>query len=541
VGAAAAGLLIWIGRGSLFSVDDLLWFMGSPDLDLDGAVEPHNGHLIATSRVVYHLVFELFGADYAVIRVLTAASAVLAGLLFFTWASRRVGRPIALAGMTLLLFLGSSYIFLIAGDGLMVQLALAAGIGTLLAVERADAVGYALACVLLCFGVATYSIALGFVAAVAITLLLDSERRRAIWVVVPPLILYAAWWLWAQGQSGGTGQEADPVNLLLLPAYAFAALSSALGALTGLDHEFGVEQVRPEFDTTAAVAGPTLAVAAIAALAWRVRRGPLGPATWGALAYLLSLWAIGSVTTDAASPPEATRFVLLFGIGILLVAAAAAEGSAIGRRTRIAILAVAGCGIAMNFALLVDGGEWRRDVDGPQLRAELSAVELAGESAAGHPDLSRVADGGAIVNFPFSAASVEDYVAAADRYGTFGWSAEELRAQPEELRTRADAMLLSLYRAELAPAGSGSPSVSCEDLEEAQPGGGVVFELPTGGALIESHEPGAVTARRFASEAAVEVGTLQPGGMSELRVAGDAASEPWIVHAGASAARVCRL
>jgi hypothetical protein len=541
VAAAAAGLLLWIGRGSLFSVDDLLWFMGSPGLDIEAILEPHNGHLIATARVLHHFVYELFGADYAAIRVLTAASAAFTGLLFFAWASRRVARPLALAGMALLLLLGSSYIFLIAGDGLMVQLALAAGIGALLAIERRDGHGDALACALLCFGVVTYSVALGFVAAVGVILLLDAERRRALWVVVPPLVVYGAWWLWAQGQSGGTGQEADLVNLLLLPAYAFAALSSALGALTGLDYEFGSEQVRPEFDTTVPTAGPVLAVLAIAALAWRVRRGPLPPAAWGALAYLLSLWAIGALTTDAASPPEATRLVLLFGIGIILVAAAAAEGTAIRRRAMIATLAVAACGIAVNLALLIDGGEWRRDVDGPQLRAELTAVELARESAAGHPDLSRVADGGAIVNFPFSAAPLEDYVAAVDSHGTFGWTAEELRAQPEDLRTRADAMLLSVYGTGLTPAGSGSPSASCEDLEEARPGGGVVFELPADGALLESTDPVAVAARRFATEETVEVGELQPGVPSELRVPGDAAPDRWTVHAAARSVRVCGL
>ena len=539
--AAAAGLLLWVGRGTLFSVDDLLWFMGSPGLDVDGILEPHNGHLIATARVLHHLVYELFGADYAAIRVLTAASAALMGLLFFAWASRRVSRPIALAGMTLLLLLGSSYIFLIAGDGLMVQLALAAGIGALLAIERRDSAGDALACALLCFGVVTYSIALGFVAAVGVILLRDAQRRRALWLILPPLVVYGAWWLWAQGQSGGTGQEADLLNLLLFPAYAFAALSSTLGALTGLDHEFGIEQVRPEFDTTAAVAGPVLAVAAIAALVLRVSRGPVSAATWGALAYLAALWAIGSVTTDAASPPDSTRFVLLFGVGVLLVAAAATEGTALPRRAVIMVCAVAAGGIAVNLSLLLDGGEWRRDVDGPQLRAELSAVELAGGLATGHPDLLRVADGGAIVNFPFSAAPVEDYVAAAERHGTVGWTAQELRAQPEELRTRVDAMLLSLYGTGLMPAEPARGGPGCERIEEGAPGAGVAFELPGGGARIDAGKAAAVSVRRFARETTVEVGTLEGGAPAELRIPGDTAPDSWTVHAAAPAARVCPL
>ncbi len=56
LGAAMAGalaLIIWLGRGTTFSVDELAWFANTPGLDLGDAFAPHGGHLILTSRLVY--------------------------------------------------------------------------------------------------------------------------------------------------------------------------------------------------------------------------------------------------------------------------------------------------------------------------------------------------------------------------------------------------------------------------------------------------------------------------------------------------------
>jgi hypothetical protein len=535
-----AAFLIWVGRGSLFTVDDLLWFVASPGLDAEGAIEPHNGHLIATSRVVYHLVFETFGAEYAPIRVLTAIAAGLSALLFYAWSVRRVGRPIALAGMALLLLLGTSYVFLIAGDGLMVQLAVASGIGALLALERGEPRGDALACALLLFGVLTYSVALAFVAAAAVAIVLDRGNARArLLVPLVPALVYGAWWIWAQAQPGGTGEEAELLNLLVVPAFALENLGSALGALTGLDYDFSGGIVRPELDTTPSGFGRVLALAAVLAFVWRVRRPPIPAAVWTGAAYLGALWVLGALTSDAASPPDATRFVMFNSVGILLVATACAAGMTWTTNRWIGIWIVVAFGVALNLSLLLEGGEWRRDTDGPQLRAELTGAELAGAEAVDRPDLSRVAGGGAIVNFPFSISGVERYLAASERYGELGFTAEELRAQPDAIRARADAMSLAVLGVELEPARA-HESDGCERVR-----GDVVlgtpFELPADGAILEAESSARVTMRRFASDEPAEVGALESGLPAILRVPADAAPDPWQAHVGAGAVRVCPL
>ena len=254
--ASALSLLIWAGRDTLFSVDDLLWFMGSPGLDLNGLLQPHNGHLIAVPRLLFRATFELLGADYAAIRALTALSVGLSGALFYRWASRRTDRPVAIAGTALLLVLGTSYIFLIAGDGLMLHLALSCGLGSLLALERDDRAGDALAAGLLCLGVLTYSVALAFVVAAAASVLARPGARRRLWIPAVPALLYGAWWLWAQGNANATIDQGEISNLLLTPAYAMQSLASALGALTGLDYDFSTtDAVRPEFEINATIFG----------------------------------------------------------------------------------------------------------------------------------------------------------------------------------------------------------------------------------------------------------------------------------------------
>jgi hypothetical protein len=541
--ALAAGgiaVLIWVGRGTLFSVDDLVWFMSTPDLDLEGVLEPHNGHLIATSRLVYRGVFEVFGADYAPIRVLTAVSAAGTALLLFAWMKRWLRPELALAGAALVLFLGTSYVHLIAGNGVPIQLALVTGIGALLALERGDRVGDTVACVLLCLGVFSYSIALGFPVAAAVAVIL-ARRPDRLWVPAIPVLLYGTWWIWAQGRPDTTGEETELLNVLLAPAFGFEMLASALGSLTGLDYEFAAEQVRSEFDTTAPVAGRALALGAVIAFAWHARRARMPAAAWVALGYLVTLFVLGSLTSDAGSPPNASRFVLFTSAGILLVAAAAAGGVRWSRGGTIAVGVVAACGIATNVSLLLDGGEFRRDADAAQLRAELTGAELAGAHAVDQPDLSAVAGGSAFVNFPFTVAPPSDYVAATERYGRFGYSPGELRAGPEELRARTDAMLLALYGTSLTRYRENRLPAGCER-QRASAGSPLAFELPDRGAVIETSAPAAaVRMRRFADETGTQIGVLEPRVPAEITVPSDAAPDPWYVDVDASSALICPL
>ena len=92
------------------------------------------------------------------------------------------------------------------------------------------------ACGLLCLGVVTYSVALPFVLGAATWVLLRPDRWRRVWVFLLPGLLYFAWWLATRGSASTGGIVLG--NVFLIPTWIFDALSSALGALTGLNHSF---------------------------------------------------------------------------------------------------------------------------------------------------------------------------------------------------------------------------------------------------------------------------------------------------------------
>jgi hypothetical protein len=540
--AAAVAVLLYVGRGTLYTVDDLTWFMTSPQIGPDTLLTPHNGHLIAIPRLIYHLDLEVFGADYAPIRILTALSAAIAAALFFAWTSRRVGRAAALAGTALMLTLGTSYVFLIAGDGIMLQLSLAMGIGSLLALDRGDRGGDAAACALLCLAVLTYSVALPFLVAAGVAIILSRNRRR-LWIAAVPAALYAIWWLSTLGDAGDSAGQVDVSNVLSLPSYVFQSLASVLGSVSGLDVDLSdAVAVRPEFDTTSPDAGPFLAVVAIAAFTWWVMRNrPVPKSVWVVLTLPVTLWLMGGLTEDAASPPDATRFVLAFAVVLMMLAAAMAA-----RPPRpgwlAALWVVALCGIAANLVALRDGGDFRRDVDGPLLRSELAAFDLAGHTAVENPDLFHASATGAFLIFPFSGIPVEDpvshYERAVARYGRLGYTPDELRGEPEELRAHADATLLAARGTALAA--DASLTAGCAP-DKAGKDGAIEVRLPPGGAVLESDAGAAVSLRRFADATWKEVGSLAPGAPAALRIPVDAAPDPWLVRIDAPTAHVCPL
>ena len=115
---ASFTMILWISRDTTLSIDELVWFVESPGLDLNAVLQPHGGHLTFTSRLLYGLAFDAFGPDYLFFRILVAATVALTAGLFFVYASRRIGRLPALAPTLVLLFYGSDSLHVLQGNGL---------------------------------------------------------------------------------------------------------------------------------------------------------------------------------------------------------------------------------------------------------------------------------------------------------------------------------------------------------------------------------------------------------------------------------------
>jgi hypothetical protein len=536
----AAVLILWLNRGTTFWVDELSWFMESPSFSLKSALQPHLGHLVLTSHVVYKVIFELFGASYLPFRILAPGTLILTVALFFRYTSRRVGGFVALAPSVLLLFLGSDYLHVLAGNGFTVLGSVACGVGTFLALGREDRRGDAWACALLLLGVVTYSVALGFLFGAAVLILLGEDRRRRAWVFLVPLSIYGAWWIWSRLAFSGPESGTEPLNLLVLPAWAFQSLSAVLSAFTGLSYQFaGAAQ--------AAAVGPVLAVAAIILLGVRLHRGSISRGLWGAIGTVVSLWALGAITAGGIRFPENSRYFYPVGIGLLLVAAESLRGARWPRSGMIALYLVIFSGLGANLHLLRDGGAALRGPFASHVHASFTALDLAGRNA--QPTFSLIqadgspAPGNSALSVPFDIfdgrgdAPVSAYLSAAARYGSLGYSLPALRRQEDGVRAETDGVLAEALGLKLAPASALPRGPGC-----ARVAGNAAAPLPRGGALLMAEDaPASVSLGRFADGQNVPLGELSPSMPALLKIPVDRAPDPWRASAGGGTLIVCPL
>jgi hypothetical protein len=520
--AAAAAVILWLGRDATFSSDELVWFIQTPGLDLDQALQPHAGHLILTSRLVYAGVFEIFGVDYLPFRLLTIGTVILTSALLFAYASRRVGRVVALAPALVLLVFGADYAHVLLGNGFTVVGALACGLGALLALDRGDRRGDVIACTLLCLGVLTYTVALAFVAGIGVAVLLRGDRWRRIWIVAIPVAIYAAWWLWALDAAGSSQEQLTLSDALLLPSWGFQSLSAVLGGLTGIDYAFG--------DESAGAAG-ALALAALIALGLRIRRGAVPLMLWAALGIVLAYWLMSVLGNSLLRTPDSPRYMYPGAIGVLVVATWALAGWRPTRFALVTVFVVAAAGVATNLILLRDGSDTLRAV-ATATEADFGALELAGQAA--DPGFSP--DGSTTGSIPsaFALSAVRatgapptgSYLEAVERYGSIGTDPAQLATLDESGRARVDTLLARATGLAAQPLEPGTEPDGCVALAEAP---ATQLELAPGETAVVAAGGQAATVelRRFAESAAVEVGEVGPGAAATIVVPADAAPQPW--------------
>lgn len=545
--AVAAVLILWFSRGTTFWIDELAWLLQSPHLDLSEALRPHQGHLILVTRVVYWAIFEVFGTDYLPFRVLAAVTVPATVALLFTYMRRRVSPLVALAPCLILLFFGSDMLHVLVGNAFTVLFSICMGLAALLALERGDGRGRIAACGFLCVGLATYSVALGFLAAAAALLVLGGQGWRSLWVVAIPGALYFAWWVWSQvhfDATAGGGAGISPENVLLVPAWAVQSLSAVLGALSGLEYGFAGE-------SPVARVGPALALLAIIAFAWRLRSGGNSPQVWSAIGLSIGFWTIACLTASAGRTPDSARYLYPGAVALLILAAAAAEGISWNRAGLIALAIFCAAGLGTNLILLRTAGADLRGRYAAQVEATFGGLDMVGPRAAGEFDPPRIANGfvpggQSPLDFPFyvlteaGQAPTPAYFAAARRYGSLGYDQAQLEAQPEEARAQADAVMVAALGLELVPGKNLGTHARCRSPRSGE--GSYVAQLPRGGATLDAgSREVSVGVRRLASETVVELGKLASGEVATLRVPPDRSSRPWTLVAAGGSLKVCAL
>jgi hypothetical protein len=535
--AAAAGLILYLNRGTTFFVDQLVFLYTTPGLGVDNVLDPHNGHLIATTRLAYKAILETFGADYVAFRVLAVGSVLLSAGFFYALVKRRIGALPALAPTLVLLVLGSAWQHVVGPIGFTPVFSIALGLAALLALERGDRRGDLAACALLIASVASYTTGLPFLVGVAISVLLRPDRRERAWIFLLPLLLYAAWWLWSLSTETSSQGETTLNNVLLIPSWAIESLAVVLASISGLGFDFAGE-VPPHIDPGL---GRALAVLAILALVLRIRLGSVPVALWASLGIVLTWWALGAIAFGTTRTPDSVRYIYMGAVGVLLVAAGGAGGKRFSKLGLIVLFGVCAVSLATNVIMLRAGASHLRTIATTE-RAEFTILELARDRI--DPSFDPGVALGADSPLGLTGSRAEVYFGVADRYGSLAMPLSELELESEKLRAHSDRLLAAALGLRLVPEQSSAPEKGCARVDSPDGRQTIAFELPAGGAALRPEGAGAAPMKvgRFATDPRVEVGSLSAGRRSVLRIPTDASPKPWRASlTGARSVTVCPL
>jgi hypothetical protein len=443
-------------------------------------------------------------------------------VLVFVYASPRVGSVPALWGATLMAFLGPGWQNIVWPFQIGWSISLAAGVATLLFLDREGRRGDVLACV--CIAVALASSGLGVAIALGVTVELLLRRRvvRGLWIVVLPLIPYGVWWL--VYRPGGIVKE----NIDQTLRFVADSAAGSLSALTGL-----VRPGMPELD--ALQWGRPLAAVAALALVWLLMRYPrIPPRVAGLLTIVFAFWLLTGLRRAMLQQPDASRYLYVGALFVLLLAVELARGRR-ATSTTLAVVSVLVAAVAVtNAGTLRDAGRYLR-AQAAFARADLAALDIARD---------RVGSGyvAHFPGFPFILLDAQRYRDAAAADGTPAYSLEELRTAPEPARALADTELIRADGLTLraAPGGTAGAKGACAELRPPAVRSGATIPsveatVPTAGVLIETTgSPARVQVRRFAPTfASLPRDTIERSSAAVLRPGADTAPDRWRVRVSA--------
>ncbi len=519
---------LWVTKGTTFSGDELTWVAFSPGMDLKAAFEPHSGHLVLVSHLLYKLILETIGSNYLTFRLLTLFTVYLSVALLFVYARRRVGPWVALAPCLVLLFFGSDAGHILQGNGFTIMLAVACGLLALLALESGSRAGDIVACLALCLGVLTYTVALPFVAGAAVAILFTEQRWRRIWVVAVPILIYVAWrgWVFAEGIDVSRG-GITPTYLALLPAWIFQSLSGILNALSGLHYNFASGGWLPPGE----MAGPTMALIFVVAIGWRIRLGGLSNWFWVALVIATVMFASQVLSwIPEVREPGTSRYLYPGAFVVILIMIEAARGFSINRTAFISIWVIAFTGFLTNAAIIENSGRALQERAG-NIELEVTAANLINSAAPfpPGPDAVPLAE---LVSEP----AISLIGSAEKKYGGLGLSPEEIAAAPATSREPIDSILSQAIGFVLNPVAPGDVR-GCRVVRGSMEQ--TVADLPIGGAVLRSRSGGTVTIKRFGDTFATTVGDLVPGTPVSLYAPPDGNPVPWQVSVTAPSLTIC--
>ncbi|MDX6583607.1 MAG: hypothetical protein QOI10_2791 [Solirubrobacterales bacterium] len=525
--AIAAVVILAAGNGLSFSGDELYYFGRQADValppvhygsfSLEYLLAPHNGHLQPAGKLIYEAMFVIFGADYTPFRVLELLLVMVSIGLFFELARTRLGAPVALLLAILLCFLGAAWEVLLWPFDLHTIGALAAGLGALLVLERGGRRADPIACLLLCVSIAFVELGVAIAAAVAVSILIRGDRRRRLWIVAVPGVLYIAWYLWARRfelTPVGLENAADVIGSW------FDSLRAVGSSLTGT---LATGDGAPVPVVGLSAFGAVLAGGAIALFALRLRRGALPPTFWPLLTALLVYWTFIGLAERSA---DSSRYVFAGAVLVLLVAADLLRDRRPGPGA-IAILAlIVALALPGNIAKLEDGGDYLAK-DAELTRGEFAMLEVAGPHA--KPGYVAAYDGVArqVGASPYLVMDAAIYLDAVRRIGSLADSLDVVRGRELILRQTYDVVLARTLDLKLEPVAAPDQRRLACDTPAGAPG---VSPVPAQGVFVQALDADVeLRISRFVPNLPIfTLGTVAAGDWVRLDLPGaDSAPDPW--------------
>jgi hypothetical protein len=528
----AAVLVYHETRERTLWADEWTWALERRGSDVDTFLRPHNEHLSLVPIGIYKVLFATAGiSHYAPYRVVLIVAQLVCAVLIFVYASRRAGGFVALLGAALILFFGQGFQVILWPFQIAWLISLAAGIGALLMLDRADRRGDIAASMLLAVSLASSGLGIPIAVGLAVDVLWGRRQWRDAWIFAAPVALYALWWL--------AYQPGDLVrrNILAAPSFIADEAASVMSSLVGL----GGQTVDRAAETPLGWGRP-LAIVAAAVVAWRLAGlRTIPPRVLTLLTILLSFWLLTALARAHFANPYESRYLYVGGVLVVLLGAELARRISLPWRTSVLLGVAVALAVLSNIGALRAGARFLRD------ESRLAAVELGAMELARPVVRSDFVSGG----FPFGILRAGPYFAAADELGTPAATPAEIAGETEGLRQAADDQLRRIHeidldrsRASTRPAsGPAIDAVAGGSVRKRgpcvsfRPAGltpaGVSPELqltvpPTGLRLTAEDGPAAVSARRFADTfPSRPQATLAPGADATMRIPRDLAPQPW--------------
>jgi hypothetical protein len=478
-------------------------------------LDPHVSHLTAGAIAIYKALLAIFGMTSPLpFHVASTSIYLLAAVLLFVYARRRVGDWLALMAAVLILFFGAGSADILSPFQMVFSGSIAAGIGALLALDRDDRLGDLLACALLVVAISFSEAGIPFAVGVLVRLALSRRPLGGrLYVALVPLGLYAIWWL-------GWGHTAESHltlhNVATSPAYVLDAVSAAIASLVGL---------ASASDALPAPSGqewlPAAFIAAIGLAAWRVwRLGRVPDGVWPVLAIGLTFWALAAFNQFWGRAPGNGRYIYPSAVFVLLIAIELFRGVRVGWKGLAAAAAVTAVGVAANLVFLSDGYRGYFKPANQQQRGALSALEIAGPE---NPSFNLNAETSPVTFFNINTSQ---YLSAVKAFGSPGYTPEELASAPQASQLEADKVLGAMLGLQLEP--GGPVGTRCRSVQASADGlTGVEFGPGRIGFRAREGTRAKVELGRFSDQLPFVAGSLAPGSNASLTIPADGADRPW--------------